>query len=137
DEVGGKADGPVEKREGRDALELCEGIARGFYRSIVHVPSPEISELRTSLSRRRHFVRTQVAEVNAVKRLLRGAGRATGRRGSLRTEAHWERMLASDVVPQELEVHVRHHYAVWHQAAEEVRALDLALGKTAQGMREV
>src|SRR5262249_39127702 len=67
----------------------------------------------------------------------RGAGRATGRRGSLRTEAHWERMLASDVVPQELEVHVRHHYAVWHQAAEEVRALDLALGKTAQGMREV
>jgi len=74
-EVRCKAHRPLQKSDGRDALELCEGVSRGFYRSVVHVPTPAISALRTALSRRRHFVRLQVAEVNAVKRLLRGAGR--------------------------------------------------------------
>ena len=71
-EVRRKAQRPEQKSDTRDALELCEGLRRGFYRSIVHVPSPAISDLRTTLSRRRHFIRIQTAEVNAVKRLLRG-----------------------------------------------------------------
>ena len=123
-EVRRKAHRPLQKSDGRDALDLCEGLSRGFYRSIVHVPSPAISALRTTLSRRRHFVRVQAAEVNAVKRLLRGAGRESGRRGSLRTDAHWTRLLASDVVPGDLTGHLQHHYAVWRQAAAQVRALD-------------
>lgn len=86
------------KTDRRGAAELCEGLQRGFYRSVVHVPSPAISALRTALSRRRHFVRIQVAEVNAVKRLLRGAGHETGSRGHLRTDAHWARLRASPVV---------------------------------------
>ena len=90
-EVRRKAQRPEQKSDTRDALELCEGLRRGFYRSIVHVPSPAISDLRTTLSRRRHFIRIQTAEVNAVKRLLRGVGRNSGRRrGSLRTDAHWQ-----------------------------------------------
>jgi transposase len=96
-----------------------------------------MSALRTTLSRRRHFVRVQVAEVNAVKRLLRGAGRECGPRGSLRTDAHWRRLLASAVVPEDIAHHVQHHYAVWHQAAEQVRALDRTLGEMARGLREV
>jgi transposase len=91
-EVRRKALRPQQKSDTRDALELCEGLSRGFYRSVVHIPSPAISTLRTTLSRRRHFVRLQVAEVNAVKRLLRGVGREGGRRGSLRTDAHWTRL---------------------------------------------
>jgi transposase len=67
----------------QDTRELCDGLRRGFYRSVLHVPSPGISDLRTTLSRRRHFIRIQTAEVNAVKRLLRGVGRNSGRRGSL------------------------------------------------------
>ena len=57
------------KSDSRTALELCEACAR-LYRSVVHVPSPAISELRSALSRRRHFIRIQTAEVNAVKRLV-------------------------------------------------------------------
>jgi transposase len=136
-EVRRKAHRPLQKSDGRDALELCEGLRRGYYRSVVHVPSPAISELRTSLSRRRHFIRVQVAESNAVKRLLRGAGRDAGRRGSLRTDAHWTRLLASGVVPEDLAEHVQHHYALWREAATQVRSLDLTLGEKARAMRDV
>ena len=135
-EVRRKAQRPEQKSDTRDALELCEGLRRGFYRSLVHVPSPEISDLRTALSRRRHFIRIQTAEVNAVKRLLRGVGQNSGRRGSLRTDAHWQSLLADDLVPEQLQEHVRHHYAVWRQAAERARALDLSLGGSARERRE-
>src|SRR6266852_99809 len=135
-EVRRKAQRPEQKSDTRDALELCEGLRRGFYRSIVHVPSPAISDLRTTLSRRRHFIRIQTAEVNAVKRLLRGVGRNSGRRGSLRTDAHWQSLLASDLVPEQLQEHVRHHYAVWRHGAERVRALDLSLGESARERRD-
>lgn len=134
-EVRRKAHRPEQKSDTRDALELCEGLRRGFYRSVVHVPSPAISNLRTTLSRRRHFIRIQTAEVNAVKRLMRGAGRSSGHRGSLRTDGHWQGLLDGDVVPAELKEHVRHHYAVWRQAAEQVRALDLRLGDSARERR--
>jgi transposase len=135
-EVRRKAQRPEQKSDTRDALELCEGLRRGFYRSIVHMPSPAISDLRTTLSRRRHFIRIQTAEVNAVKRLLRGVGRNSGRRGSLRTDAHWQSLLAGDLVPEQLQEHVRHHYAVWRQAAERVRTLDLSLGDSARDRRD-
>ena len=123
-EVRRKAQRPEQKSDTRDALELCEGLRRGFYRSLVHVPSPAISDLRTT------------AEVNAVKRLLRGVRRNRGRRGSLRTDAHWQSLLAGDLVPEQLQDHVRHHYAVWRQAAERVRALDLSLGDSARERRD-
>jgi len=42
-EVRLKAHRPNQKSDGRDAFELCEGLRRGIYRSIVHVPRPEIS----------------------------------------------------------------------------------------------
>jgi transposase len=135
-EVRRKAQRPEQKSDTRDALELCEGLRRGFYRSLVHVPSPAISDLRTTLSRRRHFIRIQTAEVNAVKRLLRGFGRNSGRRGSLRTDAHWQSLLASDLLPEQLREHVHHHYAVWRQAAELGRALDHSLGDTARERRD-
>ncbi len=71
-EVRLKAHRPMQKSDRRDAFELCDGVRRDLYRSIVHIPSPAISRLRTTLSRRRHFVRIQTAEINAGKRLLRG-----------------------------------------------------------------
>ncbi len=51
-EVRAKAHRPTQKSDRRDAFEPCEGIRRGVYRSLVHVPSPTISELRETLSRR-------------------------------------------------------------------------------------
>ncbi len=73
-EVRVKAHRPRQKSDRRDAFELCEGLRRGQYRAIVHVPPARIGALRETLSRRRHFVAVRVAEVNAVKRLLRAAG---------------------------------------------------------------
>ena len=60
-EVRRKASRPSQKSDRRDALEICDGVRRGFYRAIVHIPSPAISTLRTALSRRRHFIRIQTA----------------------------------------------------------------------------
>src|SRR2546422_327052 len=73
-EVRVKAHRPRQKSDRRDAFELCEGLRRGHYRAIVHVPPAPIGALRETLSRRRHFVAVRVAEGNAVKRLLRAAG---------------------------------------------------------------
>src|SRR6058998_2763608 len=73
-EVRAKALRPNQKSDRRDALELCEGLRRGSYRSVVHVPPEPIEQLRETLGRRRHFVRLKTMQVNAVKRLLRAAG---------------------------------------------------------------
>ena len=69
-----KAHRPTQKSDRRDAVELCEGLRRGIYRAIVHVPSAAVARVRDTLSRRRHFVRVRTAEINAAKRLLRAAG---------------------------------------------------------------
>ncbi len=73
-EVRLKAHRPRQKSDRRDAHELCEGLRRDIYRTRIHVPPPAVAELRETLSRRRHFVRLQAAEINAAKRLLRTAG---------------------------------------------------------------
>ena len=108
-EVRLKAHRPAQKSDRRDAFELCDGLRRGIYRSIVHVPPPAISRLRTTLSRRRHFVRIQTAEVNATKRLLRGAGWRAGTQASLRSAGSWDRLLEALGVAPELQGHIRLH----------------------------
>jgi transposase len=84
----------------------------------------------------RHFIRIQTAEVNAAKRLLRGAGWPGGTRMTLRSAGSWERLL--DVLSHEAEIQrcVRFHYAVWQQAGEQVRAVDHLLGEMARGVRD-
>src|SRR3989441_13356574 len=73
-EVRVKAHRPRQKSDRRDAFELCEGLRRGHYRAIVHVPPAPIGALRETLSRRRHFVAARGAGVNPGKRLLRAGG---------------------------------------------------------------
>ena len=134
-EVRLKAHRPAQKSDRRDAFELCDGVRRGLYRSIVHIPSLAISRLRTTLSRRRHFVRIQTAEVNATKRLLRGAGWLVGTRASLRSAGSWDRLLDALAGVPELQAHIRFHRAVWQQAGEQVRAVDHLLGELARNWR--
>ena len=40
-----------------------------------------------------------------MKRLLRGIGQTSGPRGSLRTDTHWQSLLAGDRVPEQLQEH--------------------------------
>src|SRR5262245_6437675 len=84
---------PTQKSDRRDAFELCDGLRRGIDRAIVHVPPRAVARVRETLSRRRHFVRLETAQVNAVKRLLRGAGLGQLSR-SLGTEVGWAKLLA-------------------------------------------
>jgi transposase len=132
-EVRLKARRPGQKCDRRDALELCEGVRRGMYTTIVHVPPEPIIALRETLGRWRHFVRLQTAEINAVKRLLRASGLHDTARRYLGTEAAWERLvkvLASD--PQ-LHAHVELHRAVWTVAGKQIDLIESKLA--AQGGR--
>ena len=127
-EVRLKAHRPNQKSDQRDALELCEGLRRGIYRSIVHVPGQEISRLRDTLSRRRHFVRLQAAQVGAVKALLRAAGLGHLSR-SLGSEAGWAKVIAAVAQHEELRTYAEQHRALWRCAREQIRALDASLAR--------
>jgi transposase len=54
-EVRLKAHRPTQKSDRRDAFELCDGLRRGIYRAVVHVPPPAVTRVRETLARRRHF----------------------------------------------------------------------------------
>ena len=126
-EVRLKAHRPQQKSDRRDAYELCEGLRGGIYRSIVHVPPQEISHLRESLSRRRHFVRLRTAEVNAVKRLLRAAGLGHLAR-SLSTEAAWDKLLSQMPASEmNLRSFIAQHRAAWSCAGAQIDALEADL----------
>src|SRR5262249_20818725 len=115
-EVRLKAHRPTQKSDRRDAFDLCDGLRRGLDRSIVHIPTRTISTLRTTLSGRRDFIRLQTAEVNATKRLLRGAGWRIGTRTSLRSAGSWDRLIDAVAGAPELQTHIQCHHAVWQQA---------------------
>jgi transposase len=125
-EVRQKALRPNQKSDRRDALELCEGLRRGTYRSVVHVPSEAIERLRETLGRRRHFVRVKTMQVNAVKRLLRTAGLPMLSR-SLQAESGWEKLLRAVVVDPSLSGFCAAHHAVWRCAHEQITALEVSL----------
>ena len=122
-EVRLKAHRPRQKSDGRDARELCEGLRRGIYRALVHVPPEPIDRLRRTLSRRRHFVRLMTREVNAVKRLLRAEGLGALYK-SLTTEAAWEKLLAALDGREELRAWAGMHRALWSRAREQAEELD-------------
>ena len=125
-EVRLKAHRPTQKSDRRDAFELCDGLRRGIYRTIVHVPPRPVARLRETLARRRHFVRLETAQVNAVKRLLRGAGLGSLRR-SLGTEVGWTKLLGALAGYGELRAHVEPHRALWRCARAQRGALESAL----------
>jgi transposase len=124
-EVRLKAHRPTQKSDRRDAFELCDGL-RGIYRAIVHVPPAAVTRLRELLGRRRHFVRLETAQVNAVKRLLRGAGLGHLSR-SLGTEVAWAKLLATLAGHGELRDYVEPHRALWRCARAQRTALEAAL----------
>jgi transposase len=125
-EVRRKALRPNQKSDRRDAIELCEGLRRNSYRSIVHVPSESIERLRETLGRRRHFVRLKTMQVNAVKRLLRTAGLQPLSRG-LSTDKAWSKLLAAVAEDPTLHGFCTAHLAVWRCAQEQVVAQDTSL----------
>ena len=129
-EVRLKAYRPQHKSDRRDAQELCEGLRRGTYRTRIHVPPPPIAALREVLSRRRHFVRMQTAEILAAKRLLRADGLGHLSR-CLRSDVGWTKLHATVAERPELARYIELHHAVWRAAHAQVLALDDQLAPTA------
>ena len=127
-EVRRKAHRPTQKSDRRDARELCEGLRRGIYRGLVHVPPQPVALLRDTLSRRRHFVRLQTTEINAAKRLLRAMGLGHLSR-NLRTEVGWAKLVAALAPQRELQSYIEQHRALWRCARAQVTALETLLAE--------
>ena len=125
-EVRSKALRPNQKSDRRDAWELCEGLRRGSYRSVVHVPPEPIERLRETLRRRRHCVGVKTRQVNAVKHLLRAAGLPPPGR-TLGTPRAWDRLLEAVAIDPSLQAFCRVHGALWQCAHEQVATLEASL----------
>lgn len=124
-EVRLKAHRPRQKSDRRDAFEICDGLRRDIYRSIVYLPAPRIQELRLMLSRRRHFVRIQSSEVIAAKHLLRSAGQRH-LLCSLQDEAGWQKLL-SKITDSQLRSRIEFHHEVWRVAGDQVARVEGSL----------
>lgn len=123
-----------QKPDRRDAFEICEGVRRGFYSSIMYIPPVEIERLREILSRQRHFIRLCTAQGNAAKYLLRSQGLRQGA-PSLRSERAWDELRASS--PWEsLRPHLALHDQVRRIAHENVGRLETELQEALIPFRE-
>jgi len=134
-EVRKKASRPNQKSDRRDAIELCEGLRRGIYQSIIHVPDANVLRLRQTLSRRRHFVRLMTRETTAVKHLLRSEGMGGIVKG-LKTDVAWDRLEKKLDGTPELAGFVSCHRTVWACCRDQVARLDENLAAQANCFAE-
>lgn len=114
-----------QKCDSRDAFELCDGLRRGLYTSIVYVPDADTLRLRQILSRRRHFVKVCTGQINAAKFLLRSVGLGQEAKGLTTLEA-WEQLLRRPAVTS-LRHHLAMHADLWGLAQEKVELLEKEL----------
>jgi transposase len=124
-EVRAKARRGRQKTDSRDAFEICDGIRRDIYNSIVYVPDARIQRLRGILSRRRHFVGLRTSQVNAAKFLLRGSG-LSHEAPSLNTWVAWEKFLSRPAVSM-LSDYLTMHADMWRAANQKVMSLEKEL----------
>jgi len=129
-EVRAKARNKRQKCDRRDAFEICDGLRRDLWVSRVWVPTPTIEQMRSILSRRRHFVSLATAQINAVKFLLRARGQSRLYR-SLQSEVAWDKLLAQSALVG-LAAHLALHRAVWSQARAATRMLESELLEVAR-----
>jgi transposase len=125
-EVRKKARRKGQKTDRRDAFEICDGLRRGIWASVVYMPPPPIRRLRRILSRRRHFVRLGTQQINAAKFLLRAEGILTQESFTLRTGPAWSKLMAHPQA-EPLRGHLHLHAKTWALATEHVRLLEKEL----------
>jgi len=125
-EVRLKASRPRQKSDRRDAFEICDGLRRDIYRTIIHVPTCPIVQLRETLAQRRHFVRVATAEVNATKHILRSTGLGKLCR-PMQGERSWQVLL--EQLSEPVRSRVELHHQVWRAAGNQVEVLEKSLIK--------
>jgi len=125
-EVRAKASRINQKSDMRDAREICDGIRRGIYSSLVHIPGENIERLRGAISRRKHFVKMMTTQVNAVKRLLRVWGLGHIYR-KLVTNTAWKNLLKKVDDKGDLFEYIKMHYEMWCIAKKNVECIEKML----------
>ena len=134
-EVRRKARKVRQKSDKRDAFDICDGLRRDIYDSIVYVPSPEVQLLRMILSRRNHFVKIRTRQINAAKYLLRMKG-LSHKVKQLRKEQHWNKML-EDPELTEFRPFLVMHFRMWYQAMEATIELEKRLDDALEPFADV
>jgi transposase len=124
-EVRAKARRVGQKSDRRDAFEICDGLRRGIYISIVYVPEEPIEQLRMILSRRRHFVRLCTRQTSAAKFLLRAQG-LRHLASTMGTTVAWDKLLARTAGTL-IHDYLAMHAQLWKQAQATVKILDKEL----------
>jgi transposase len=110
-EVRRKARRINQKSDRRDAFEICDGLRRDIYTSVVYVPDAPVLRLRRILSRRRHFVKVCTMQVNGAKSVLRSVGLG-GEASSLTRVRAWENLLGRPLI-EPIGSLPAHHAGVW------------------------
>jgi len=129
-EVRAKARRIGQKSDRRDAFEICDGLRREIFSSLVYVPEESIEKLRMILSRRRHFIRLCTRQVSAAKFLLRSRG-LRGLARTLKSEVAWEKLLER-LGSTAITDYVAMHGQMWKQAQKWVGKLDKELIEAAK-----
>jgi transposase len=97
------------------------------------MPPAGIRQLRTILSRRRHFVKIATSQINAAKFVLRSHGlRTTGI--CLTTQAGWEKLLGRPDVAA-MAGHLRMHARLWADARSLIVRLEKELDRALAPVR--
>lgn len=119
-----------QKSDRRDAFEICDGVRRGIYASIVYVPPEPIEKLRLICSRRRHFVRLCTRQTSAAKFLLRSRG-LRGLAATMTTASAWDKLLVR-AAGTPIREYLAMHAVLWKQAQAMVSKLDQELAEAAK-----
>jgi transposase len=130
-EVRKKARRKKQKTDYSDAFEICEGIRRDIYVSVVELPDSFAQGLRDKLSERRHYIGARTREVLAVKGMLRKEGLGRLYR-SMKSQAAFKKLLLLPQLTEAMKASVKRHQAQWTSADEQVKALDIELDKFAK-----
>jgi len=135
-EVRAKARRPNQKSDHRDAFEICDGLRRGIYTSIVYVPTPELQNLRKILSRRQHFVKECTRQRNAAKFLIRNLGLNLHKKLCISTTAGWEQLLNMKEV-ETIAAYLTMHYQLWKMANQFVNDLEKEMDEASKPFKEL
>jgi len=135
-EVRARARRPNQKSDYRDALEICDGLRRGIYTSIVYVPPPEVQHLREILSRRQHFVKECTRQRNAAKFLIRTKGITLRKSPNLRTITGWEQLINMKEV-EDIRGYLGMHYQIWKTANEFIGDLEKKMDKAGEPFKKL
>lgn len=122
-EVRRKARRLGQKTDRRDAFEICDGLRRDIYDSIVYIPEPGIARIRAILSRRRHYVKISTMEINAAKFVLRSNSLGHLAR-SLGTATAWKKLMENQDLTPEIRSDLQHHYDTWQHTRSHIERFE-------------